>query len=86
MPRKAANDTVGPEQFSKQNETLTMPSNVALSYEKHENHPNFLIMYTHIQLCYGHYTGQPVLASTPSSQLEDFVAAKFYCLHALDSD
>jgi len=32
---------------------------------------------------YGHYTGQPALASTSSYELEDFVGAKFYCLHAL---
>jgi len=32
---------------------------------------------------YGHYTGQPVLASTSSQELEDFVGAKFYCPHAL---
>jgi len=32
---------------------------------------------------YGHYTGQSVIASTSSYELEDFVAAKFYYLHAL---
>jgi len=34
---------------------------------------------------YGHYnyTGQPALAGTPNSELEDFVGAKFYCPHAL---
>ena len=32
---------------------------------------------------YGHYTGQPALASTSSEELEDFVGAKFYCLHVL---
>jgi len=32
---------------------------------------------------YGHYTGQPVLAGTISSQLKDFLGAQFYCLHAL---
>jgi len=33
-------------------------------------------------LC-GHYTGQPALAGTSSSELEDSVGAKFYCPHAL---
>ena len=33
---------------------------------------------------YGHYTGQLALAGTSSYELEDFVGAKFYCLHALD--
>jgi len=28
-------------------------------------------------------TGQPALAGTPSSKLEDIVGAKFYCPHAL---
>jgi len=28
-----------------------------------------------------HYTGQPVSSDTSSYELEDFVAAKFYCLH-----
>jgi len=32
---------------------------------------------------YGHYTGQPALAGTSSSELEDFVGAQFYCPHAL---
>jgi len=32
---------------------------------------------------YGHYTGQPVLAGTSCYELEDFVGAKFSCLHAL---
>jgi len=32
---------------------------------------------------YGHYTGQPALASTSSLELQDFVGAKFFCLHAL---
>jgi len=32
---------------------------------------------------YSHYTGQPALAGTSSYELEDFVDAKFYCLHAL---
>jgi len=32
---------------------------------------------------YGHYTGQPALASTYSSELEDFVSEKFCCSHAL---
>jgi len=32
---------------------------------------------------YSHFTGQPVLASSPSIELEDFVGAKFYCLRAL---
>ena len=32
---------------------------------------------------YGHYTGQPALASNSSYELEDFVGAKFYCPHAL---
>jgi len=32
---------------------------------------------------YGHYTGQPALHGTSSKELEDFVGAKFYCLHAL---
>jgi len=26
----------------------------------------------------GYYTGKPVLASTPSQEMEDFVGAKFY--------
>ena len=30
---------------------------------------------------YGHYTGQPTLASTSSQELEDFVGAKFYSAH-----
>ena len=30
-----------------------------------------------------HYTGQPALAGTSSEELEDFVGANFYCLHAL---
>jgi len=35
---------------------------------------------TTIQPLYSHYIGQPVLASIPSvSELENFVAAKFYC-------
>jgi len=34
-------------------------------------------------LSYSHYTGQPALAGTSSYELEDFVDAKFYCLHAL---
>jgi len=29
---------------------------------------------------YGHYTGQPVLAGTPSYEPQDFAAAKFYWL------
>jgi len=32
---------------------------------------------------YGHCTGQPTLDGTSSQELEDFVGAKFYCLHAL---
>ena len=32
---------------------------------------------------YGHYIGQPALASISRSELEDFVSAKFYCPHAL---
>jgi len=32
---------------------------------------------------YGHYTEQHALASTTSWELEDFVGAKFHCLHAL---
>jgi len=32
---------------------------------------------------YVHYTGQPVLAGTPSQELEDSVPGKFYCPHAL---
>jgi len=32
---------------------------------------------------YGHYAGIPALASTSSSELEDFFGAKFYCPHAL---
>jgi len=32
---------------------------------------------------YGHCTGQPTLDGTCSQELEDFVGAKFYCLHAL---
>jgi len=32
---------------------------------------------------HSHYTGQPALACTFSSELEDFVSAKFYCPHAL---
>jgi len=32
---------------------------------------------------YGHCTGQLVLDSSLSSELEDFVGAKFYCLYAL---
>jgi len=32
---------------------------------------------------YSHYTGQPALASTPSSEMEDFVGAKFYYPHTL---
>jgi len=31
----------------------------------------------------GHCTGQPVSAGTSSKELEDFVGAKFYCLHAI---
>jgi len=31
-----------------------------------------------LPLFYGHYTGQPALASTPSYELDDFVGAKFY--------
>jgi len=34
-------------------------------------------------LFYGNNTGQPLLASTPSQELQDFVGGKFYCLHAL---
>jgi len=33
-----------------------------------------------------HHTGQPVLASTLSEELEDLVEAKFYCLHAVAND
>jgi len=29
------------------------------------------------------YTGQPVLAGSSSYELDDFVGAKFYCLHAV---
>jgi len=32
---------------------------------------------------YGQYTGQPVLAGSPSYELEDFLGAKVYCPHAL---
>jgi len=32
---------------------------------------------------YSHYTGQYTLADISSQELEDFVGAKFYCLHAL---
>jgi len=32
---------------------------------------------------YGHHTGKPASAGTLSEKLEDFVAAKFYCPHAL---
>jgi len=35
---------------------------------------------------YDYFTGQvgqPALADTPSEELEDFVEARFYCLHAL---
>jgi len=32
------------------------------------------------KIIYGHYAYQSVLAGT---KLEDFIAAKFYCLHAL---
>ena len=32
---------------------------------------------------YGHHTGQPALADSSSWELEDFVGAKFYCVHAL---
>ena len=34
---------------------------------------------------YGHYTGQPALASTASKELKDFekIGAKFYCQNAL---
>jgi len=38
------------------------------------------------QLFYDHYTVQPVLASTPISELEDSVAAKFYCSDAIADD
>jgi len=31
----------------------------------------------------GHYTSQHALASTSSEELEDFVGARYYCLHAL---
>ena len=31
----------------------------------------------------GHYTRQPASAGTSSSELEDFVGAKFYCPHVL---
>ena len=34
-------------------------------------------------LFYGHYTGQPALAGTLSSELEEFVEAWFYCPRAL---
>ena len=34
-------------------------------------------------LFYGHYTGQPALAGTLISELEEFVEAWFYCPHAL---
>jgi len=36
-----------------------------------------------VPLFNGHYTGQAALAGTPDFELEDFVGAKFYCLHAL---
>ena len=32
---------------------------------------------------YDHYTGQPALRSTCIKEMEDFVGAKFYCLHAV---
>jgi len=32
---------------------------------------------------YCHFTGQPALAGTSSSELEDFVGATLYCPHAL---
>jgi len=35
------------------------------------------------QLLYGHYIGQPALVGTSSKELENFVGAKFICLHAL---
>jgi len=35
------------------------------------------------ELSYSHYTGQSVLASTRSLELEEFVGANFYCLHAI---
>jgi len=31
----------------------------------------------------GHYTRQPASAGTSSTELEDFVGAKFYCPHVL---
>jgi len=31
---------------------------------------------------YGHYTGQPELAGTSSWEMENFVGAEFYHLHA----
>jgi len=39
--------------------------------------------YQYTQLIYRHYTGEPVMADTHTYELEDFVAAKFYCLQAL---
>ena len=36
-----------------------------------------------LSIHYSHYTGQPALAGTSSSDLEDTVGANFYCPHAL---
>jgi len=43
---------------------------------------NVTVFYHFKQPSYGH-TGQPVLASISSYELEVFTEAKFYCLHAL---
>jgi len=47
------------------------------------NHQRQSTDYLSLPPLYGHYTGQPALAGTRSKELEDYVAAKFYCPHVL---
>jgi len=48
------------------------------------NLPKFnQLFYTMVPSFYGYYTGQPALAGTCGEELEDFVAAIFYCPQAL---
>jgi len=47
-------------------------------------HTHYLVLLLLLLSFYRYYTGQPVLAGTPTSwELEDSVGAKFYCRHAV---
>jgi len=45
-------------------------------------HDNINLMLIIIRSHFTVITGQPVLAGTHSQEMEDFVQATFYCLHA----